>query len=120
MTLLILLYVPEEEADMCIRDQALLYYRLLHCGIEETRKVIQGRRSDPSLGVLIGHPAEPVSNWAHMFNTLEPLRQVAVEMDPAIRGSPQHATFDPKPNCDLSNSLYSSQVESVHSGEERH
>uniref|UniRef100_A0A3Q4BPS6 Beta-adaptin appendage C-terminal subdomain domain-containing protein n=1 Tax=Mola mola TaxID=94237 RepID=A0A3Q4BPS6_MOLML len=80
-------YCIEEEADMCIRDQALLYYRLLHCGIEETRKVIQGRRSDPSLGVLIGHPAEPVSNWAHMFNTLEPLRQVAVEMDPAIRGT---------------------------------
>uniref|UniRef100_A0A3B4XUN1 Adaptor related protein complex 4 subunit beta 1 n=1 Tax=Seriola lalandi dorsalis TaxID=1841481 RepID=A0A3B4XUN1_SERLL len=69
-------YCIEEETDMCVRDQALLYYRLLHCGIEETRKVLQGRRSDPSLGVLIGRPAEPISQWACSFNTLEPLSAI--------------------------------------------
>uniref|UniRef100_A0A8C3AS20 AP complex subunit beta n=1 Tax=Cyclopterus lumpus TaxID=8103 RepID=A0A8C3AS20_CYCLU len=68
-------YCIEEEMDMCVRDQALLYYRLLHCGIEETHKVLHGQRSDPSLGVLIGRPAEPINQWAYSFNTLEPLRQ---------------------------------------------
>lgn len=102
---------------MCVRDQALLYYRLLHCGTQETRKVLQGRRSDPSLGVLIGRPAEPVSQWACIFNTLEPLRQGTVDTEPASRGSPQHATFDPKPNIDLSDSLNCSHAEKDHSGE---
>uniref|UniRef100_A0AAX7U216 Beta-adaptin appendage C-terminal subdomain domain-containing protein n=1 Tax=Astatotilapia calliptera TaxID=8154 RepID=A0AAX7U216_ASTCA len=74
-------YCIEEETDMCVRDQALLYYRLLHCGIEKTREVLQGRRSDPSLGVLIGRPAKPVSQWARCFNTLEPLSQGAVEAE---------------------------------------
>ncbi|XP_070766442.1 AP-4 complex subunit beta-1 [Enoplosus armatus] len=106
----------EEETDMCVRDQALLYYRLLHCGIEETRKVIQGRRSDPSLGVLIGRPAEPISQWACSFNTLEPLRQGTVETESASRGSPEHVTFDPKPDTDLSDTLSCSQVEKVHTG----
>uniref|UniRef100_A0A3Q0RCV2 AP complex subunit beta n=1 Tax=Amphilophus citrinellus TaxID=61819 RepID=A0A3Q0RCV2_AMPCI len=77
-------YCIEEETDMCVRDQALLYYRLLRCGIEETRKVLQGRKSDPSLGVLIGRPAKPVSQWARSFNTLEPLREGS---DHAIRYS---------------------------------
>uniref|UniRef100_A0A3P8YX36 Clathrin/coatomer adaptor adaptin-like N-terminal domain-containing protein n=1 Tax=Esox lucius TaxID=8010 RepID=A0A3P8YX36_ESOLU len=64
----------EEELDMCVRDQALLYYRLLHCGIEDVRRVLQcGRRSDLSLGPLIGRPPEPISQWASIFNTLEPL-----------------------------------------------
>lgn len=108
---------PEEETDFCVRDQALFYYHLLHGGIEETRNVLQGRRSDPSLGVLIGRPAEPVSQWACCFNTLEPLRQGALETEPASRGSPQHATFDPKPNSDLSDSLNCRQVEKFHSGE---
>uniref|UniRef100_A0A3Q1JRF2 AP complex subunit beta n=1 Tax=Anabas testudineus TaxID=64144 RepID=A0A3Q1JRF2_ANATE len=85
-------YCIEEETDMCVRDQALLYYRLLHCGIGETRKVLQGRRSDPSLGVLIGRPADPVSQWACSFNTLEPLRHGAVEAESASRGSPEHST----------------------------
>ncbi|CAG6012619.1 unnamed protein product [Menidia menidia] len=59
---------------MCVRDQALLYYRLLLCGVEEARGALQGPMADPSLGVLIGRPAEPVNQWAHSFNTLEPLR----------------------------------------------
>lgn len=101
---------------MCIRDQALLYYRLLHCGIEETRKVLQGRRSDPSLGVLIGRPAEPISQWSGSFNTLEPLRQLsAVELESV---SPQPVTFDPRPHSDLPDSFQCSSV--VHSGESRH
>lgn len=108
---------PEEETDMCVRDQALLYYRLLHCGIGETRKVLQGRRSDPSLGVLIGRPAEPISQWARSFNTLEPLRQGTIETESASRGSPEHVTFEPKTNTDLSDTLNCSQVEKVHSGE---
>ncbi|XP_068453754.1 AP-4 complex subunit beta-1 [Clinocottus analis] len=106
-------YCIEEEMDMCVRDQALLYYRLLHCGIEETRKVLQGRRSDPSLGVLIGRPAEPITQWASSFNTLEPLRQGGVATEPASRGSPEHVTFDPKPNTDLSDTLNCSQDEKV-------
>ncbi|XP_032377543.1 AP-4 complex subunit beta-1 [Etheostoma spectabile] len=113
MRLLILLCFPEEETDMCVRDQALLYYRLLHCGIEETRKVLQGRRSDPSLGVLIGRPAEPISQWACSFNTLEPLRQSGVETEAASRGSPEHVTFDPKPNTDLSDTLDCRQTETL-------
>ncbi|XP_008302261.1 AP-4 complex subunit beta-1 [Stegastes partitus] len=108
-------YCIEEETDMCVRDQALLYYRLLHCGIEETRKVLQGRRSDPSLGVLIGRPAEPISQWARSFNTLEPLRQSTIETESASRGSPEHTTFDPKPNADLSDTLNCSRIEKVHS-----
>ncbi|XP_071774830.2 AP-4 complex subunit beta-1 isoform X1 [Centroberyx gerrardi] len=111
-------YCIEEETDMCVRDQALLYYRLLHCGIEETRKVLQGRRSDPSLGVLIGRPAEPVSQWARSFNTLEPLRQDAAETDSASGGSAEPVTSDPKPNTDLSDTLNPSQVEMVHTGSE--
>ncbi|XP_028439602.1 AP-4 complex subunit beta-1 [Perca flavescens] len=109
-------YCIEEETDMCVRDQALLYYRLLHCGTEETRKVLQGRRSDPSLGVLIGRPAEPISQWACSFNTLEPLRQGSVETESASRGSPEHVTFDPKPNTDLSDTLDCGQTETVLSG----
>uniref|UniRef100_A0A3B4FLR5 AP-4 complex subunit beta-1-like n=1 Tax=Pundamilia nyererei TaxID=303518 RepID=A0A3B4FLR5_9CICH len=98
-------YCIEEETDMCVRDQALLYYRLLHCGIEKTREVLQGRRSDPSLGVLIGRPAKPVSQWARCFNTLEPLSQGAVEAESDSRGSPEHVTYNPKPNADLSDTL---------------
>ncbi|CAJ1055119.1 AP-4 complex subunit beta-1 [Xyrichtys novacula] len=104
----------EEETDMCVRDLALLYYRLLHCGIEETRKVLQGRRSDPSLGVLIGRPAEPISQWASSFNTLDPLKQVTLETETSSRGSPEHVTFDPKPKNDLSDTLSCSRVDEVH------
>ncbi|KAL6120188.1 ap4b1 [Pungitius sinensis] len=106
-------YCIEEETDMCVRDQALLYYRLLHCGMEETRKVLGGRRSEPSLGVLIGRPAEPISHWAYSFNTLEPLKQGGVETEPSSRGSPQHVTFDL--NNDLSDTLNGCQIEEVHS-----
>ncbi|KAL3973984.1 olfactory receptor [Sarotherodon galilaeus] len=109
-------YCIEEETDMCMRDQALLYYHLLHCGIEETRKVLQGRRSDPSLGVLIGRPAKPVSQWARCFNTLEPLSQGAVEAESASRGSPEHMTYNPKPNADLSDTLSCSHIQEIHSG----
>ncbi|KAL1020491.1 hypothetical protein UPYG_G00000760 [Umbra pygmaea] len=80
-------YCIEEELDMCVRDQALLYYRLLHCGIEEVRRVLQGgRRSDLSLGPLIGRPPEPISQWASIFNTLESLTlgsSTVVNSDPS-------------------------------------
>ncbi|XP_051914228.1 AP-4 complex subunit beta-1 isoform X2 [Hippocampus zosterae] len=104
-------YAIDEETDMCIRDQALLYYRLLQCGVDETRKVVQGRRSDPSLGVLIGRPAEPVRHWARVFNTLKPLWQSFSETE-SVRGrSCQDAAFEP--NSDLSDALTSCQLESV-------
>ncbi|XP_028265208.1 AP-4 complex subunit beta-1 [Parambassis ranga] len=109
-------YCIEEETDMCVRDQALLYYRLLHCGMEETRKVLQGRRSDPSLGVLIGRPAEPVNQWASSFNTLEPLKQATVESESASRGSPEHVTFDHKPDTVLSETLTCSYAEDAKPG----
>jgi len=102
---------------MCVRDQALLYYRLLHCGIEETRKVLQGRRSDPSLGVLIGRQAEPTSQWAFSCNTLEPLRPGTLETEPASRGSPEHLASKLKPNMDLSDTLDCSHIETAYSGE---
>ena len=105
---------------MCVRDQALLYYRLLHCGIEVTRKVLQGRRSDPSLGVLIGCPAESIGQWACSFNTLEPLKQGTIDTESTSRGSPEHMTFDPKPNTDLSDTLNCGHDERVTSGERRH
>ncbi|XP_067096138.1 AP-4 complex subunit beta-1 [Osmerus mordax] len=92
-------YCMEEETDMCVRDQAALYYRLLHCGIDETRRVLQGRRSDPSLGVLIGRPSEPVSQWAGSFNTLAPLCLRAVVPEPATGGCPEQSP--PTPNLDL-------------------
>ncbi|CAN9515895.1 unnamed protein product [Ophioblennius macclurei] len=106
-------YCIEEEADMCVRDQALLYYRLLHGGLDETRRVLQARRSDPSLGVFIGRPAEPVSQWARSFNTLQPLKDGAAETESASRGSPEHVTFDPKPHSDLPDTLSCSHTETV-------
>uniref|UniRef100_A0A8K9WT25 Clathrin/coatomer adaptor adaptin-like N-terminal domain-containing protein n=1 Tax=Oncorhynchus mykiss TaxID=8022 RepID=A0A8K9WT25_ONCMY len=97
----LLVYCIEEEVDMCVRDQALLYYRLLHCGIEEVRQVLQGgRRSDPSLGPLIGRPPEPISQWASSFNTLEPLTLGASTV-----GNSDHAT--PKPSTLTPNTLTS-------------
>ncbi|KAL0158822.1 hypothetical protein M9458_046898, partial [Cirrhinus mrigala] len=59
--------------DMCVRDRALLYYRLLQRGVEETRKVVTGPKSDPSMSVLTGRQEEPISQWASTFNTLGPL-----------------------------------------------
>ncbi|XP_048033958.1 LOW QUALITY PROTEIN: AP-4 complex subunit beta-1 [Megalobrama amblycephala] len=66
-------YCIEEESDMCVRDRALLYYRLLQRGVEETRKVVTGPKSDPSMSVLTGRQEEPISLWASTFNTLGPL-----------------------------------------------
>lgn len=109
-------YCIEEERDMCVRSQALLYYRLLQCGIEETRSVLQGRRSDPSMGVLIGRPPEPISQWVSSFNTLEPLKRSSLETESASRGSPQHLASIPKPNTDLPDNLDCGQLEMVHSG----
>ncbi|XP_017293857.1 AP-4 complex subunit beta-1 [Kryptolebias marmoratus] len=106
----------EEERDMCVRDQALLYYRLLHCGIEETRRVLQGRRSDPSLGVLIGRQAEPAGQWASSFNTMGPLKQDAVEAEPTSRGSPERAALRQKPNSDLPDTLDCGPAGSAQSG----
>nr|XP_057908237.1 AP-4 complex subunit beta-1 isoform X2 [Doryrhamphus excisus] len=104
-------YCIGEETDMCVRDQALLYYRLLQCGVDETRKVLQGRRSDPSLGVLIGRSAEPVSQWAHSFNTLKPLWQNPAETESVNSDNIEHKVSDP--TSDLSETLNSCQVESV-------
>lgn len=64
---------PEEESDMCVRDRALLYYRLLQRGVEETRKAVTGPKSDPSMSVLTGRQEEPINLWASTFNTLGPL-----------------------------------------------
>lgn len=66
-------YFIEEDSDMCVRDRALLYYRLLQCGINETRKVLLGPKSDPSMTVITGRTEEPVNHWASSFNTLDPL-----------------------------------------------
>ncbi|XP_016321893.1 AP-4 complex subunit beta-1-like isoform X2 [Sinocyclocheilus anshuiensis] len=63
-------YCIEEESDVCVRDRALLYYRLLQRGVEETRKVVTGPKSDPSMSVLTGRQEEPISQWASTFNTL--------------------------------------------------
>nr|XP_055043586.1 AP-4 complex subunit beta-1 isoform X2 [Misgurnus anguillicaudatus]XP_055043587.1 AP-4 complex subunit beta-1 isoform X2 [Misgurnus anguillicaudatus] len=63
----------EEESDVCVRDRALLYYRLLQRGAEQTRKVVMGPKSDPSMSVLTGHQQEAVSQWVSNFNTLGPL-----------------------------------------------
>uniref|UniRef100_A0A673WQM7 Adaptor related protein complex 4 subunit beta 1 n=1 Tax=Salmo trutta TaxID=8032 RepID=A0A673WQM7_SALTR len=92
----LLVYCIEEEVDMCVRDQALLYYRLLHCGIEEVRRVLQGgRRSDPSLGPLIGRPPEPISQWASSFNTLEPLTLGASTVGNSDPATPKPSTLTP-------------------------
>ncbi|CAM4682567.1 unnamed protein product [Leuciscus chuanchicus] len=66
-------YCIEEESNMCVRDRALLYYRLLQRGVEETRKAVTGPKSDPSMSVLTGRQEEPISLWASAFNTLGPL-----------------------------------------------
>lgn len=58
---------------MCVRDRALLYYRLLQCGVSETRKVLLGPKSDPSMTIITGRTEEPVNHWASSFNTLDPL-----------------------------------------------
>ncbi|XP_023197210.1 AP-4 complex subunit beta-1 isoform X2 [Xiphophorus maculatus] len=109
-------YCIEEERDMCVRGQALLYYRLLQRGIAETRNVLQLRRSDPSMGVLIGRPAEPFSQWVSSFNTLEPLKHCSVEVESTSRGSPEHLASIPKSNADLPDDLDCRQLEMVHLG----
>ncbi|XP_015244554.1 PREDICTED: AP-4 complex subunit beta-1 [Cyprinodon variegatus] len=98
-------YCIEEEKDVCVRGQALLYYRLLQCGMEETRRVLHGRRCDPSVGVLTGRPAEPIRQWMSSFNTLEPLKHRSGETEAASRGSPEHHASVPKPSMDLPDSL---------------
>lgn len=82
---------------MCVRDQALLYYRLLCCGVDSTRNVLQGRRSDPSLGPLIGCPAQPVGQWAGCFNTLRPLMHDAAETPSPSRGQSSQAAVGELP-----------------------
>lgn len=58
---------------MCVRDRALLYYRLLQCGVKETRTVLLGPKSDPSMTIITGRTEEPINHWASSFNTLDPL-----------------------------------------------
>lgn len=72
---------------MCVRDQALLYYRLLQQGVEQTRKVVMGPKSDPSMSVLTGHQQEPVSQWVSNFNTLGPLSAQDVCIQTALLSS---------------------------------
>ncbi|KAI5612151.1 AP-4 complex subunit beta-1 [Silurus asotus] len=66
-------YCIEEDGDMCVRDRALLYYRLLQCGVKETRKILLGPKSDPSMTLITGRTEEPINRWASSFNTLDPL-----------------------------------------------
>lgn len=102
---------------MCVRDLALLYYRLLCCGTANARHLLQGRRSDPSLGVLIGCPVEPISQWADSFNTLGPLMHGAAETATPSRGQSYHAGFDSQPVSDLPASLDCDQEDVAHPGE---
>ncbi|KAG5837737.1 hypothetical protein ANANG_G00215800 [Anguilla anguilla] len=41
-------YCIEEESDMCVRDRALMCYRLLRCGAEEARRVLGGPTPSPA------------------------------------------------------------------------
>ncbi|NXP40155.1 AP4B1 protein, partial [Leiothrix lutea] len=60
----------EEEQDMAVRDRGLFYYRLLHSGVEEVKRVLCSPKSDPSLGLLGDQSKQPVNAWALDFNTL--------------------------------------------------
>ncbi|KAK7930477.1 hypothetical protein WMY93_006872 [Mugilogobius chulae] len=100
----------EEESDMCVRDQALLYYKLLHCGMEETRRLVEARGCDPGLGVLIGRPQLGVSSWSQSFNTLQPLCQNT--SDSSVRATPEHVTSDPR--TELSQELQECEVPPEH------
>ncbi|XP_072552519.1 AP-4 complex subunit beta-1 isoform X2 [Salminus brasiliensis] len=97
-------YCIEEEADMCVRDRAVLYYRLLQSGPDKTRSVLLGPKSDPSMTVLAGRPEEPVSLWASSFNTLGSLcgteaclENVSVELSTQQlhRAEEEELGFDP-------------------------
>lgn len=83
-------YCIEEESDMCVRDRALLYYRLLQRGIEETRKVVTGPKSDPSLSVLTSAQEEPVSQWVSIFNTLGPLSAADLQLHNTALSASEH------------------------------
>ncbi|XP_028849309.1 AP-4 complex subunit beta-1 isoform X2 [Denticeps clupeoides] len=74
---------PAEMQDMLGR---LLQYCI------ETRRVIQGPESDPSMGVIIGRPEEPVSNWVSTFNTLTPLCGRVTSPEPTTSGCTNHTT----------------------------
>lgn len=63
----------EEEQDRCVRDRALLYYRLLQQGLPESRRVLLGPQSDPCMTLITARLEEPVSHWSSSFNTLDPL-----------------------------------------------
>ncbi|XP_028652306.2 AP-4 complex subunit beta-1 isoform X2 [Erpetoichthys calabaricus] len=66
-------YCIEEESHMAVRDRSLFYYRLLQCGVDETRKVLGSIKSDPFLGGIVSQQQEPVNNWASDFNSLVPI-----------------------------------------------
>ncbi|XP_036389534.1 AP-4 complex subunit beta-1 [Megalops cyprinoides] len=85
-------YCIEEESNMCVRDRALMCYRLLQCGVEETRCLLVGPKSDPSLGVIVGRPEEPVNSWAPHFNTLQPMSSRESWAVAATRGSAEQPT----------------------------
>ncbi|XP_031422400.1 AP-4 complex subunit beta-1 [Clupea harengus] len=88
-------YCIEEESDMNVHDRALFCYRLLECGLEETRRVFQGPKSDPCMGVLTGCPQEPINSWASKFNTLWLLgasEVVPASSDTAASDQPAHSS----------------------------
>lgn len=88
-------FSTEEESDMNVHDRALFCYRLLECGLEETRRVFQGPKSDPCMGVLTGCPQEPINSWASKFNTLWLLgasEVVPASSDTAASDQPAHSS----------------------------
>ncbi|XP_061114245.1 AP-4 complex subunit beta-1 isoform X1 [Conger conger] len=101
-------YCIEEESDMCVRDRALMCYRLLRGGVEGTRRVLGGPKSDPSLGVITGRPNEPINSWAPHFNTLQPLSSRETWADAATRGS-----TEPTPKLSVEPSLAGAEAGEV-------
>nr|XP_015197619.1 PREDICTED: AP-4 complex subunit beta-1 [Lepisosteus oculatus] len=103
----LLYHCIEEESNMAVRDRALLCYRLLRCGVEETRRVLEGPKSDPCLGVITGRPEEPINSWASDFNSLVPVYgQERWAAQATTRGSPEppsRGTAEPAESGRLNN-----------------
>ncbi|XP_066528675.1 AP-4 complex subunit beta-1 isoform X2 [Hoplias malabaricus] len=83
-------YCIEVESDLCVRDKAVLYYRLLQSGVDRTREVMLGPKSDPSMSVLMGRAEEPVNVWASSFNTLSPLCGTQISLENCPIENPVH------------------------------
>uniref|UniRef100_A0A8C2D5I5 Adaptor related protein complex 4 subunit beta 1 n=1 Tax=Cyprinus carpio TaxID=7962 RepID=A0A8C2D5I5_CYPCA len=84
-------YCIEEESDVCVRDRALLYYRLLQRGVEETRKVVTGPKSDPSMSVLTGRQEEPISDTDVTLSSPDDAEEeISLSLGPPL----SHETFE--------------------------